>query len=136
MERLSDMNPCNICTVDRQVGNPYTWQCECERCLRPSQWKDKCVNKLWQYERLQEQGRLLELPCAVGDTVFEIDEFEKEITKRKVYSIEIDDYGVTVMVSEPYGCSPYTGRTIDDFGETIFLSKEEAEKTLREIKNE
>lgn len=91
---------------------------------------DKVYERLKYYEDLQEQGRLLELPCAVGDTVFEIDEFEKEITKRKVYCIEIDDYGVTVMVSEPGGYSPYTGRTIDDFGKTVFLSKKEAEKAL------
>lgn len=86
--------------------------------------------RLKHYEDLQEQGRLLELPCAVGDTVFEINKFEKEITKRKIYNIENDDYGVTVMVSEPDGCSPYTGRNIDDFGETIFLSQKEAEKAL------
>lgn len=31
------------------------------------------LNKLKKYEDLEEQGRLLELPCKVGDTVWSID---------------------------------------------------------------
>ena len=30
----------------------------------------KCIKKLAHYEDLEEQGRLIELPCKVGDTVY------------------------------------------------------------------
>lgn len=59
MEKLSDKNPCNNCNVDRQIGNPYRWQCECDSCMKPSRWKDECVKKLKEYEDLEEQGKLL-----------------------------------------------------------------------------
>lgn len=52
MERLSDKNPCNTCTIDRQIGNPYRWQCECDRCQKPDNWKDECIEKLKQYEKI------------------------------------------------------------------------------------
>lgn len=55
MEKLSEKNPCKSCKVDRQTGNPYSWQCECDRCLKPSRWKDECVKKLEKYEQSEEQ---------------------------------------------------------------------------------
>lgn len=50
MEKLSDKNPCKTFAVDRQIGNPYRHQCECDRCLKPDRWKDECVEKLSRYE--------------------------------------------------------------------------------------
>lgn len=52
MNKLSDKNPCDICTVDRQIGNPYLWQCECDRCQKPYEWKKECVNRLREYESI------------------------------------------------------------------------------------
>ena len=101
-----------------------------------TKWLDRnkwIAKKCDEYARAEEEGKLLKLPCAVWDTVYEIDEFENEITKRKVYQIEVDDCAVTIMVSETNGCSPYTGRCIDDFGKTVFLTRKEAEATLKEL---
>lgn len=132
MERLSDMKPCNTCTVDRQVGNPYIWQCECERCLRPSQWKDKCVNKLWQYERLQEQGRLLKLPCAVGDVVYIID----RVSKEKIIPITVSNFKIFAgglkmeCVDKWYGGYMFWEA---DLRKTVFFTREEAEAAIKEM---
>lgn len=52
MNKLSDKNPCDTCTVDRQIGNPYRWQCECDRCQKPYEWKKECVNRLSEYESI------------------------------------------------------------------------------------
>lgn len=38
-ERLSNKNPCNACKVDRQIGNPNRWECECDSCDKPIDWK-------------------------------------------------------------------------------------------------
>lgn len=76
MDRISDKNPCSTCTADRQIGNPYRHQCECDRCLKPDRWKDECLKKLSEYEGLEKQGKLLKLPCAVGDTVYVLTECE------------------------------------------------------------
>lgn len=56
-ERLSNKNPCNDCKVDRQIGNPNRWECECDRCDKPNDWKNECVKKLAEYEIAEEEGR-------------------------------------------------------------------------------
>ena len=66
-ERLSDKNPCNSCKVDRQIGNPNRWECECSRCDKPNDWKNDCIKKLAEYETAEEERRLVVLPC---DTVY------------------------------------------------------------------
>lgn len=38
----------------------------------------KLAEKLKEYEDLEEQGKLLKLPCAVGDTVYRINKGKKE----------------------------------------------------------
>ena len=79
------------------------------------------LNKLAEYEDLEEQGKLLELPCAVGDRSFvvwqkkgqnpirkmELKKIEIHESKRKVYQMEFtgnkgcwfkfhdDDFGKT-----------------------------------------
>ena len=66
-EQSSDKNPCNSCKVDRQIGNPNRWECECSRCDKPNDWKNDCIKKLAEYETAEEEGRMVALPC---DTVY------------------------------------------------------------------
>ena len=62
-ERLSNKNPRNACKVDRQIGNQNRWECECDRCSKPNEWKNECIKKLAEYETAEEEGRLVVLPC-------------------------------------------------------------------------
>ena len=85
------------------------------------------IKKLANYEDLEEQGLLVRLPCKVGDLVFIID--EENICRRKIKSIKI--LSTTIEFS--------TSNIIfykKSFGETVFLTHEEAEKKLEELKNE
>ena len=45
---------------------------DCDRCV----FSRKVCEKLAEYEDLEEQGKLLKLPCAVGDTVYVLAECE------------------------------------------------------------
>ena len=78
------------------------------------------VDKLAHYEDLEAQGRLIELPCAVGDTVWVIEEGFKDISSipTKYYYIE----------ENPYDFYMYYA-----VGDWIFLTKEEAEAKLKEL---
>lgn len=49
------------------------------------------LNKLKYYEDLEEQGRLIELPCKVGDTVYASIDFDNKIFDGKVKSLEYDE---------------------------------------------
>lgn len=92
------------------------------------------------YEDLEEQGRLIELPCKVGDTVWNVNEYVEgfkirpmEIVlmeigvkgKKYIFSVYTDDYDNDELV-QSYG--------FDDFGNVLFLTKEEAEAKLKELK--
>ena len=93
------------------------------------------ARKLCDYEDLEEQGLLVRLPCKIGDTVFRINEgaknpiIELTVTQiniiRKSYNLEVVDRdGGELMYFK------------NDIGNSIFLTREEAEKKLEELKNE
>ncbi len=64
-------------------------------------------------------------PCKVGDTVYRIN--GSRIEKFKVARFVISSYGI--RAEDLYGVQV---ALIDDFGKTVFLTKEEAEKALAE----
>lgn len=107
---------------------------------KPSLLGDKELDSIYlrlkYYEDLQKQGRLLELPCAVGDTVYAYcGEFG--ILPYEVDCIVIDE-NITYQCSsysEPIGdfpseCLDEIEPDLSDFGKTVFLTKEESEKAL------
>lgn len=124
-ERLSNKNPCNDCKVDRQIGNPNRWECECDRCSKPYEWKNDCIKKLAEYEAAAEDGRLVVLPCKVGDTVYSVTLYNG-ICKHEIRKFITDG-------SNTYACSNCKF-PITDFGIRAFLTREEAEKALEEMK--
>lgn len=107
------------------------------------------AEKLAHYEDLEEQGRLISLPCAIGDDVYKVPsetnyklnvlgghEEHNKAYHQKVVAIEIkkDCWFMVGSTDAEYG----TGRLfLDvDFGETWFLTKAEAERKLAELKGE
>lgn len=64
VERLSNKCPCDKCGKDRK--------CELaqEACENYLKWEDGCIKKLAEYETAEDEGRLVVLPCSVGDTVW------------------------------------------------------------------
>lgn len=72
------------------------------------------------------------LPCKVGDTVYEICErrrsgkWQKAIVERVVHGIEI---GIDKILTARCGITTYV--YLSRLGETVFLTREEAEKALK-----
>ncbi len=69
--------PRELCSIDRLGGADDCDLC-CEYCKATEGGNDSCddcaishcFNKLGKYEDFEEQGKLLKLPCAVGDKVY------------------------------------------------------------------
>ena len=87
---------------------------------------------------LLEHGVIV-LPCKVGDTLWYISKFgEKVIKPIKVTNIELNDcremgYG---YLSFKYGeTSLQYGTIFSNIGKTVFLTREEAEQAVKEIKD-
>ena len=90
----------------------------------------KAIQKLARYEDLAEQGRLIELPCKVGDTVWSTRGWDnKKISKKidgKTWYRDIFQHKITKEKFSLYD--------LDKIGKDVFLTKEEAEAKLEKLK--
>lgn len=94
------------------------------------------INKLAAYENADEQGLLLWLLCKVGDTVYAFLSTCNYFTECQINKIELKPtlYGNTCYFLEPIGHRGCLYRCFeDDFGKTVFLTKEEADAKLKEM---
>jgi hypothetical protein len=79
----------------------------------------------------KDKSRYIELPCAVGDTVYMI--FENEIRKLTVISLSylftssFKHFNLHTVNSR----GAVLGYEMKDFGKTVFLTREEAEQVLQ-----
>lgn len=91
------------------------------------------ARKLCDYEDLEEQGLLARLPCKVGDIMFRINKGAKNpVIELTVTQIDITtrSYNLEVIDRECGELMCFKS----DIGRTIFLTHEEAEKKLEEMK--
>lgn len=89
-------------------------------------YRGEAINRLAEYEDLEEDGRLIRLPCKVGDKVW-IPFIDGDIAGLRVQSITIGPTRKVILNLNDYPLNAVWG---DEIGETIYLSKEEAEKHL------
>lgn len=87
-------------------------------------------------EQFKDRNRFVELPCKVGDTVYypwAYDE-NKGIAFNKIESIKIYVGRIPLVLVEDWESDmPIpTAFYPEDFGKTVFLTREEAEKKLEE----
>ena len=83
------------------------------------------LEKLKEYRHLDEQGKLLKLPCKVGDTIF-IVLHNRKIDEREVVGFKMIAKGWAVEVSDWF-------YLFDEFGKTVFLTQGAAEAALRNM---
>ena len=76
-------------------------------------------NRLAELEDKIEQGKMIELPCKVGDTVYQTD------------GVRIYESKVELLI---YDCGRWAFNE-KAIGSSVFLTREEAEKRLKELQN-
>lgn len=87
--------------------------------------------RLREFTTAEREGRLLILPCKVGDTGYWT--LGAKITECRVYRIQITNGGIDVFVkNDDLPETPCIGLT---YGENLFLTREEAENAL-EVKKD
>lgn len=97
----------------------------------------KSTKELQHYKDLEEQGRLIELPCKVGDELYVKHRTFKDVMVKGVcigYTWWRTD-GFCVMF---HSDTPTYGKVdiaFSEFGKTVFPTKEEAEAKLKELQN-
>ncbi len=97
-------------------------------------YKNLLIERLGKYEDLEEHGRLVKLPCKVGDTIYAIGFNNKPIIyesvvlsiliteKEIVFNVKVDEFGINSQLKQSM------------FDKTVFLTKSEAEAKLKELR--
>ena len=146
MERLTKIS---------EIGNAYYPKCFEEPCCgmgeclddRCSLMLDAC-KKLAEYEQLEEQGLLVSLPVKIGDDIYKIPskanydlnvlngyKLNNRVYHQKVYNIVFSQSGWFVQCDKDSIYTPNVICVDVEYGKTWFLTREEAEKKLEEMKN-
>ena len=104
----------------------------------------RIVEKLAEYEDLEEQGLLLRLPCKVGCAVYCIyerytkcSENEQEFDEYSCQGcecLECDSHKELYVQSQKAYSLDWIVSNLKRFGKTVFLTQEEAEQKLKETK--
>lgn len=80
-----------------------------------------------------KEGRVVVLPCKVGQRVFALLDTDKHISECEVKQIGLGDE-IGFVGLEPIGARGREyGVSLNGFGKTVFLTREEAEKALAEM---
>ena len=139
-EKIGNTNCVKGCGSNCKYGFQHCRTEDWENCKTI----DDVIDKLAEYEGLEEQGLLLRLPCKVGDDIYAIpSEVNYRLNKsfgakglnaicrQVVDHIEFNSYGYLVSTNE--------GMTVhrqEAFGETWFLTRNEAEQKLKEMESD
>ena len=144
MERLTKRGISGI-TYNNSPG--LMCSCYCDNCSKGTGDCDRLkamVNRLAKFEDLEEQGLLVRLPDDLNRTLYQINykytectEYGEEKNKCEIYNCEYDcdsrkEYYISkvdfqyIPIGSYYNC----------LGKTLFLTREEAEKKLKEMKND
>ena len=104
----------------------------------------EAAGKLAEYETAEEEGRLVVLPCKVGDTVYAIlhrrtlctaqgREFE-EYSCSGCEEEKCDSYLECFVWENKFATLEWIVGNLRKFGKTVFRTREEAEKALEKMK--
>lgn len=135
MERLTDKIDNTNCVKGCGSNCKYGFQYCCKEDWENCQTISDVIDKLAYYEDLEEQGRLLKLPCRVGDTVY-------GISMGKIITLIVNEISIFYMKGEKIinvkcqNDDMFRNYIETEFGKTVFLTKAEAEAKLKELRGE
>ena len=90
------------------------------------------ISRLVELAEADKDGRVVVLPCKVGQRVFALMDMDKHISECEVTQIGMGN-GIGFIGLEPIGARGRKyGVALNGFGKTVFLTREEAEKALEE----
>ena len=117
----------NLAEATYNFPNLKEYYDNCSECANQHNQLAEWLEELKSFKEAEEQGLLVRLPCKVGDSVFII--VGKDISKQGIRKIEISDDGIIFKTNRQKRIF-----NVSEFGKTVFLTREEAEKKLEEMK--
>ena len=94
------------------------------------------VARLRELAEADKDGRVVVLPCKVGDRLYEVTG-RKTISVYEVRAIRVELFGLFIEwdIVEGFVWQSLAGINAGEIGKTVFLTREEAEKALGAMKN-
>lgn len=132
--------------TERSANSNVVWFKDCENdnarlepCEMTAHHNRMVLEKLSTYEGSEEQGRLIKLPCKVGDKIFlDFAGFGKDVDEFTVVDFHLDCFkdGEVILFCDYESDDKTLSGQIDvmEFGKTVFLTKSEAEAKLKELR--
>ena len=93
------------------------------------------VNRLRELAEADKDGRVVVLPCKVGDIVWANLDGMRHPRKCAIEFVNIGSHVTTIVFSTVDGLREQYGVNPSLFGKTVFLTREEAEKALEAMKD-
>lgn len=89
--------------------------------------------ELKKYQEADKDGRIVVPPCKVGNRLYEVTG-RKTISVYKVRAIRVELFGLFIEwdIVEGFVWQSLSGINAEEIGKTVFLTREEAEKALKE----
>jgi hypothetical protein len=92
------------------------------------------IARLKELAEADKDGRVVVPPCKVGDKLYEVTG-RKTISVYKVKAIRVELFGLFIEwdIVEGFVWQSLAGINAGEIGKTVFLTREEAEKALKEV---
>ncbi len=92
------------------------------------------LDRLEKLAEADKDGRVVVPPCKVGDRLYEVTG-RKTISVYKVRAIRVELFGLFIEwdIVEGFVWQSLSGINAGEIGKTVFLTREEAEKALKEV---
>ena len=125
-ERLTETYPCDLCNVE------FCYR----QCYKMTLWAEKAKGKLSEYETAEEEGRLVVLPRKSGKDLFGIyngtivEGYADGYLLEKTSMHSDADHWIWL---QDKNSKNYWKIAFAEIGKTVFLTREEAEKALKEM---
>ncbi len=154
MERLTDKHEADAQRkeYERRLANGYPRNIPEERFLRLAAYEDTGLtpediakakdaleyaygnaDRIIELAEADRDGRVVVLPCKVGQRVFALLNASKHISECEVKRIRTGDHFSFAVIES--ACGHEYGVSLKGFGKTVFLTREEAEKALEGKQN-
>ena len=132
-EKIGNTNCVKGCGSNCKYGFQHCSKEDWENC----QTIDDIIDKLADYEDLEEQGKLVILPCKIGDTIYEVSYENREFVIKEHIVKEFIYRTYRFPRIEIY-CENENGflvcNNIGKLDECLFLTQAEAEAKLKELR--
>lgn len=137
--------------MERLTGEYTRWNCACRHRLFFDVYEiadrlaiiedilgdDYDLDRLRELAEADRKGRCVVLPCMIGDTVYVLNHhlgrvFENEVAGFSVGYQSDNRNSVSTVYVGKYGSKTFRRWKFQQFGKTVFLTREEAEAALKE----